>query len=74
MPEVDARGLKCPMPIIKLSAAVRAAGAGEEIRIVADDKGFPPDVRAWVAKTGHELVSLDEHDPTRMVAVVRTKR
>jgi TusA-related sulfurtransferase len=59
------------MPIIKLGAAVRALAAGEELRMVADDKGFPPDVRAWCEKTGHELVSLDEHDPRHLVAVVR---
>ena len=71
MTEVDAKGLKCPMPIIKLSSAVRAAQSGEEIRVVADDRGFAPDVRAWVEKTGHVLVSLDEQDPANLVAVVR---
>ena len=69
--ELDARGLKCPMPIIKLGAAVRAMAPGEEIRVIADDKGFPPDVRAWAAKTGHTLVSLEEWDPARLVAVIR---
>lgn len=69
--ELDARGLKCPMPIIKLGAAVRSAADGEELRVTADDKGFAPDVRAWCDKTGHTLVSLDEHDPRNVVAVVR---
>ncbi len=74
MQEVDARGLKCPMPVIKLSSAIRAIAQGETVRILADDKGFAPDVRAWVEKTGHELVELDEHDPARLVAVVRRKQ
>jgi TusA-related sulfurtransferase len=69
--ELDARGLKCPMPIIKLSAALKSIPVGEELRVLADDRGFPPDVRAWSEKTGHELVSLDETDPARLVAILR---
>jgi TusA-related sulfurtransferase len=69
--ELNAKGLKCPMPIIKISAAVRQLAVGEEVRVVADDRGFPPDVRAWCAKTGQELVSLDENNPAELVAVIR---
>jgi TusA-related sulfurtransferase len=45
--------------------------AGEEVRMLADDKGFSPDVRAWAAKTGHTLVSIEESNPARLAAVVR---
>jgi len=69
--EFDARGLKCPLPIIKLSAALKTIPVGNELRVLADDRGFPPDVRAWCDKVGHELVSLDETDPARLVAVIR---
>ena len=69
--ELDARGMKCPMPIIKLSATLKTIPVGGDLSIVADDKGFPPDLRAWCEKTGHELVSLDEGNPARLVAVVR---
>lgn len=71
MADLDARGLKCPMPIIKVGAAVRQMAAGEELRVVADDKGFVPDVRAWCAKTGNELVSLEDANPAQLVAVIR---
>jgi TusA-related sulfurtransferase len=69
--EFDARGLKCPMPIIKLSAALKTIPVGEELSVLADDRGFAPDARAWCDKTGHELVSLDEDNPSRVVAVIR---
>lgn len=69
--EFDARGLKCPLPVVKLGGIVRGMRPGEEIRVLADDKGFPPDLRAWVAKTGHTLVALEENDPQRLVAVIR---
>ena len=69
--ELDARGLKCPVPIIRLSAALKTIPVGDELRILADDRGFPPDVRAWCDKVGHELVSLEDSDPARLVAVIR---
>ena len=71
MAEIDTRGLKCPMPIIKLSAELRKQALGAELTVVADDKGFPPDLRAWCEKTGQELVSLDDTNPARLVGVVR---
>lgn len=69
--ELDARGMRCPLPIIKLSAALRTVPVGGELRVVADDRGFPPDLRAWCDKTGHELVSLDENDPAQLVGIIR---
>lgn len=69
--EFDARGLKCPVPIIKLSATLKTLAIGDELRVVANDRGFPSDVRAWCEKTGHLLVSHDETDPDNLVAVIR---
>ena len=69
--ELDTRSLKCPVPIIKLSAALKTLPVGGELRVLADDRGFPPDVRAWCDKVGHELVSMDDTDPARLVAVIR---
>jgi tRNA 2-thiouridine synthesizing protein A len=56
--DVDARGLKCPLPIVRLTKAVKQSTMGDKIRIQADDKAFEPDVRAWCRKTGNALVSL----------------
>ena len=59
---VDARGLACPMPIVKLTKAVKSMFVGDTITIMADDPGFEPDVKAWVEAQGHELDSLTEAD------------
>ena len=59
---VDARGLSCPMPIVKLTKAVKSTSVGDTIIIMADDPGFEPDVKAWVEAQGHELDSLTEAD------------
>lgn len=69
--EIDARGLKCPIPIVKLGAAVKRLAVGEEVRITADDKEFLTILKAWSDKTGHLLVSLNEQDPQGLSAVVK---
>jgi TusA-related sulfurtransferase len=56
---VDARGKSCPLPIVLVAQAARAAAPGERLTIQADDRAFPEDLRAWCQKTGHELVSLE---------------
>jgi tRNA 2-thiouridine synthesizing protein A len=61
MQTVDARGKSCPLPIVLISQAVRLAAPGTKILVQADDRAFPEDIRAWCAKTGNELLSLDSH-------------
>lgn len=57
---VDAKGLSCPGPITRLVKAYRTAKNGDLIEVLATDPGFIPDVKAWVEKTGNELVELKE--------------
>jgi len=68
--DVDARGLKCPMPIVRLTQAVKKAALGDKIRIQADDPAFEPDVRAWCRKTGNALTGLTAERGVT-VAVIR---
>ena len=53
---VDARGLSCPMPIVKTAQAVKTVAAGELIEVLATDPGSQRDFVAWSRATGHELV------------------
>ena len=46
--EVDARGLSCPMPILKARQALQQAQVGQVIKLVATDPGSVNDVRSWV--------------------------
>jgi len=57
---LDAQGLACPMPIVKLTKAVKDLAPGDTITVLADDPGFEPDVRAWAEAQGHQLTSLTE--------------
>jgi tRNA 2-thiouridine synthesizing protein A len=53
---VDARGLSCPMPIVRTAQAVRPLPSGSVIELLATDPGSVKDVAAWCRSTGHELV------------------
>jgi TusA-related sulfurtransferase len=59
---VDARGLACPMPIIKTAQAVRALASGELVEVLATDPGSKADFAAWSRTTGNELIETSEQD------------
>jgi len=67
--EIDARGMKCPRPIVELAQARRNVDAGTQITIVADDLAFESDVNAWCETTGNKLVQIDR-DGDMVTAVV----
>jgi tRNA 2-thiouridine synthesizing protein A len=56
--KIDARGMRCPRPIVELAKARRRADAGSHIQICADDLAFESDVRAWCETTGNTLSEL----------------
>ena len=53
---LDARGLLCPMPILKAKRALRALEPGEMLSITATDPAAPKDFEAFCAATGDALV------------------
>ena len=54
--EVDARGLNCPLPILKAKKALADMASGEVLKVVATDPGSVRDFQAFARQTGHELV------------------
>lgn len=59
---LDARRVLCPMPIVRLAAAVREIPVGASLRLLATDPGSDADVRAWAAESGQELVDARRVD------------
>lgn len=53
---VDARRLLCPLPIVRLAAAIREIPVGAHIQLLATDPGSDADVRAWARESGQELI------------------
>ena len=62
--ELDARGLNCPLPILKAKKTIGTLDAGELLRITATDPGSVKDMEAFCKQTGNELVSSEQtgHD------------
>ena len=54
--ELDARGLNCPLPILKAKKALADMLSGEVLKIVATDPGSMRDFQAFARQTGNELV------------------
>jgi tRNA 2-thiouridine synthesizing protein A len=57
---VDARGLSCPMPIVRTAQAIKPLVPGELIEVLATDPGSVKDFAAWSRTTGNDLVEQSE--------------
>lgn len=60
--EVDARGLRCPLPLLKAKQALNAMAVGESLRVLATDQGSVRDFRTYTDLSGHVLLSFTEQD------------
>jgi tRNA 2-thiouridine synthesizing protein A len=73
-PEVDARGLRCPLPVVRLAAAARDLPTGTQVSVLATDPAAQHDVPAWARLRGHtmvgdEVVTPDGSVPYRRLTV-----
>ena len=58
--ELDARGLNCPLPVLRTKKALTGMHAGQVLKILATDPGAVKDFQAFARQTGHVLLSLSE--------------
>jgi tRNA 2-thiouridine synthesizing protein A len=56
---VDARGLSCPLPIVRTAIAIKTMASGELLEVLATDPGSTKDFVAWAKTTGNELVESE---------------
>lgn len=59
---VDAKNVRCPMPIVKVVRAIQEEDVGNIIEVHATDRSFEADIRAWCNQTGHKIVSFEEEN------------
>lgn len=59
---LDAKGMYCPMPIVKLKKATKTMESGQVLKLVATDPGSTRDVPAWANKTGAEVLESSEEN------------
>jgi tRNA 2-thiouridine synthesizing protein A len=62
--EVDARGLNCPLPVLRTKKALNDMKSGQVVRIVATDRGSVRDFEAFARQTGNVLLEHGEADGT----------
>jgi len=70
---LDLKGLLCPIPVVKISMAIKEIGLGETIEATATDPGVMMDIPAWCATTGNELLRMDEENGFFTFEVKRVK-
>jgi peroxiredoxin family protein/TusA-related sulfurtransferase/rhodanese-related sulfurtransferase len=56
---IDAKGLKCPGPIVKVADTIRALPEGSLVQVEATEDAFASDIKVWCERTGNKLLSLD---------------
>ncbi|PAD37142.1 sulfurtransferase TusA family protein [Terribacillus saccharophilus] len=59
---LDAKGLACPMPIVKTKKAINELNVGDVLEVHATDKGAKADVSAWAKSGGHASLQDTEED------------
>ncbi len=60
--EVDASGLKCPLPILRAKKALSAMNSGQILKVMATDPSAVKDFRAFCKQTGNELIDTEESE------------
>ena len=60
--ELDARGLSCPLPILKTKKSLNEIASGQVLKVVATDPGSVKDFDAFANQTGHTLLSSTQQD------------
>jgi len=66
---IDACGLQCPGPILKMKKTMDTLTPGERVEILSTDPGFPRDASAWCSSTGNQLVSKETSGGKSVVVI-----
>jgi tRNA 2-thiouridine synthesizing protein A len=59
---LDARGLICPMPVIRTSQKMKEIAVGDILELLATDPGSVSDMKFWCKSTGNELISTEHSE------------
>ena len=58
---LDAKGLNCPLPVLKTKVALNRMHAGEILRVEATDPHATVDFKAYCARTGHQILQINQN-------------
>ena len=69
---LDARGLSCPLPILKTKKALMGLCRDQVLKVETTDPGSKNDMASWVTRTGNEIVQMDERSGTYTFYIRKT--
>lgn len=67
---LDCKGLRCPMPLVRLNGFLKDVDKGQQVEVQATDPAFLPDIEAWSEHTGNQLISK-RTDGNVYIALIR---
>jgi len=70
--EINARGLNCPLPLMKAKKAMSELQSGQVLRLIATDSGSMRDVLEFVTEAGHEMIE-QQHVGKDYIHIMRHK-
>ncbi|MEK3888715.1 sulfurtransferase TusA family protein [Bacillus sp. FSL K6-3431] len=70
---LDAKGLACPLPIVRTKKAMDEMKSGQILEVIATDKGAKADLTAWTASKDHELLKTKEDNNGILTFLIKKK-
>ena len=69
---LDAKGMSCPLPILKTKKAVEALAKDQILKVETTDPGSKNDMASWAKRTGNEILQVDEGSGTFTFYIKKT--
>ena len=69
---LDAKGMSCPLPILKTKKAVEALTKDQVLKVLTTDAGSKNDMASWAKRTGNEILSVEEGGGTFTFYIKKT--
>ena len=69
---LDAKGMSCPLPILKTKKAVEALTKDQVIKVITTDAGSKNDMASWAKRTGNEILQVEEGSGTFTFYIKKT--
>ena len=64
--EVDASGLMCPLPLLRLKKALTSLSSGDVVKVIATDPAAHLDFGVYVDQAGHQMIEIVMHSSTQI--------
>ncbi len=69
---LDAKGMSCPLPILKTKKAVEALSKDQVLKVESTDAGSKNDMASWAKRTGNEILKMEEESGTFTFYIKKT--